>query len=281
MSSKRQALAVGSDELQAELADGVLLLRFNRPRARNALTLEMLEALGAQLTWAQTEPAVRVIVLTGAGSGFCAGGDIKVMAAGRSIYGTPEEPELRTQRQIDVQRATSVALWNSGKPTIALINGSAVGAGLALALACDIRYAAASATLVSGFAAVGLAGDFGCTWLLNRLLGPSRAKELLLFARSLDARRSLDWGLVNDVFDDDRLLTEGLARARRLAAGPQTALSAIKEHITRAEHQDLATCADAEVRRHVQLMAGEEHRAAVRRLLDGISSAEPEVRTGR
>ncbi|MFC7886314.1 enoyl-CoA hydratase-related protein [Streptomyces sp. NPDC057376] len=281
MSSQRQVLTADSDELQAELESGVLLLRLNRPRARNALTLEMLEALASRLAWAQTEPAVRVVVLTGAGAGFCAGGDIKVMAAGRSIYGTSEEPELRTRRQIEVQRATSVALWHFGKPTVALINGPAVGAGLALALACDLRYAAASSTLGSGFAAVGLAGDFGCTWLLNRLLGPARAKEMLLFAQSLGARRSLDWGLVNGVFDDDRLLTEGLARARRLADGPQTALGAIKEHIARAGREDLATCADAEVRRHVQLMAGEEHRAAVRRLLGGISSAESQVRTGR
>jgi 2-(1,2-epoxy-1,2-dihydrophenyl)acetyl-CoA isomerase len=273
MAQERQARVTGTAELVATLDDGILVLELNRPGARNALTLPMLDGLGAQLAWAQGDPAVHVIVLTGAGSSFCAGGDIKVMVSGRSIYGTPDDPERRIQRQIDAQRTTSVALWESKKPTIALVNGPAVGAGLALALACDIRYTAASATLGTGFAAIGLAGDFGCTWLLTRLLGPSRAKEVLLFAQSLDARRALEWGLVNAVFDDDRLLGEGLRRASQLAGGPQTALTAIKEAVERAQREDLAACADAEVRRHVRLLASEEHLQAVRRLKDRIAAA--------
>jgi 2-(1,2-epoxy-1,2-dihydrophenyl)acetyl-CoA isomerase len=273
MAQERQARVTGTAELVATLDDGILVLELNRPGARNALTLPMLDGLGAQLAWAQGDPAVHVIVLTGAGSSFCAGGDIKVMVSGRSIYGTPDDPERRIQRQIDAQRTTSVALWESKKPTIALVNGPAVGAGLALALACDIRYTAASATLGTGFAAIGLAGDFGCTWLLTRLLGPSRAKEVLLFAQSLDARRALEWGLVNAVFDDDRLLGEGLRCASQLAGGPQTALTAIKEAVERAQREDLAACADAEVRRHVRLLASEEHLQAVRRLKDRIAAA--------
>jgi 2-(1,2-epoxy-1,2-dihydrophenyl)acetyl-CoA isomerase len=277
MTREQQALATGTDELVAVLEDGVLLLRLNRPGARNALTLDMLDALAAQLAWAETDSAVKVIVLTGAGTGFCAGGDIKVMVSGRSIYGSAEDPEARAQRQIDAQRATSVALWHSTKPTIALVNGPAVGAGLALALACDIRYAGASATLGSGFAAIGLAGDFGCTWLLAKHLGPSRAKEFLMFARSVDAPRALEWGLVNDVLDDEKLLDEGLSRARQLAAGPQKALSVIKAAVERADHEDLATCADAEVRWHVRLLASEEHLEAVRRLKSRISSVKNDV----
>lgn len=267
-------LSTGTDELTASLDQGILLLTLDRPRARNALTLAMLDALAARLAWARTATEVKVVVLTGAGPAFCAGGDIKVMARGETIYGSPDDPEARLRRQIDAQRATSVALWDFPKPTIALVNGPAVGAGLALALACDVRYAAAAATLGSGFAAIGLAGDFGCTWLLTRLLGPSRAKEFLLFAQSLDARRSLEWGLVNDVLDHDRLLEEGLVRARALAAGPQTALVVIKEAVARADREDLAACADAEVRWHVRLLASEEHQEAVRRLRSGISSVE-------
>jgi 2-(1,2-epoxy-1,2-dihydrophenyl)acetyl-CoA isomerase len=273
MAVGRQELVTGTPDLRAQLQDAVLLLTLDRPRARNALSLAMLDALGAQLDWARSAPEVRVVVLTGAGAGFCAGGDLKVMAEGRSIYGTPDQPEERAQRQMDVQRATSVALWEFPKPTLALVNGAAVGAGLALALACDVRVAGESASLRSGFTAIGLAGDFGCTWLLNRLVGPSRAKDMLLFAQPLDSRRALDWGLVNEIVPDEQLLSAGLARARRLVAAPQTALVAVKEHVLRAAGADLATCADAEVRRHVQLMAGEEHQAAVRRLLGGMKSA--------
>ena len=274
MAPERQVLATGTDDLVAELDEGVLLLRLNRSRARNALSLAMLDALAARLAWAESEPAVRVIVLTGAGAGFSAGGDIKVMLTGTSIFGSHDEPEARAQRQIDVQRATSVALWKASKPTIALLNGPAVGAGLALALACDLRYAASSATLGSGFAAIGLAGDFGCTWLLNRLLGPSRAKEFLMFSQTVDARRAEGLGLVNGVFDDDRLIDEGLSRARHLSGSPQTALAMIKQAIARADEADLAACAEAEVRVHVRLLRSEDHHAAVRRLQSRISSAE-------
>lgn len=274
MTPERQVLPTGTDDLEAELEAGVLLLRLNRPRARNAITLAMGDALAAQLAWAESEPAVRVIVLTGAGAGFCAGGDVKIMVTGRSIYDTGEGPEARIQRQIDTQRGTTVALWESSKPTIALLNGPAVGAGLALALACDVRYAAASATLGSGFAAIGLAGDFGCTWLLNRLLGPSRAKEFLMFSQTVDAGRAAELGLVNEVVADDRLLDEGLTRARRLADAPQTALMMIKAAVARAQEQDLAACSDAEVRVHVRLLATDEHRAAVERLRARISSAQ-------
>lgn len=272
MAGEQRGPATGTDELVATLDAGVLLLRLNRPQARNALTLEMLDALGAQLAWAETDPDVRVIVLTGTGAGFCAGGDVKVMVTGRSIYGTADQPQARLQRQVDSQRATSVALWESSKPTMALLNGSAVGAGLGLALACDLRYAATSAKLGAGFVAVGLAGDFGCTWLLNRLLGPSRAKEFLMFSRSVDAGQALDLGLVNDVLPDDGLLDEGLARARELAAGPQQALAAVKQAIARAETADLATCAEAEVHAHVRLLATDDHLAAVRQLRARISS---------
>src|SRR5438067_13288936 len=107
MAPERHGLPTGTD-LVAELDDGVLLLRLHRPQARNALSLAMLDALAAQLAWAESDPDVRVIVLTGTGACFCAGGDIKVMVSGRSIYGSADEPEARMQRQIDVQRATSV-----------------------------------------------------------------------------------------------------------------------------------------------------------------------------
>jgi 2-(1,2-epoxy-1,2-dihydrophenyl)acetyl-CoA isomerase len=277
MAPQQPGPVTGTDELTAGLDDGVLLLRLNRPEARNALTLAMLDALAAQLAWAETEPSVRVIVLTGAGSAFCAGGDVKVMVSGQSIYGSADRPEARIQRQIDAQRGTSVALWRSGKPTIALLNGPAVGAGLALALACDLRYAASSTTLASGFAAIGLAGDFGCSWLLHRLLGPSRALEFLLFPQQVDASRAHQLGLVNDVFDDGSLFDAGVGRARQLADRPQTALRMIKQAVARAGEDDLDACAEAEVRVHVRLLASEEHLAAVRRLRERISSGKSQI----
>lgn len=260
-------LATGTDDLRADASGGVLTLTLNRPAARNAFSAAMLDALAAALARAEDDDEVRVVVLTGAGPAFCAGGDVKTMARGESIFGPMHDPGLRTARQIAAQRGTVVRLRDYRKPTIALLNGPAVGAGLGLALACDLRYAAASAVLRTGFTAVGLAGDFGCTWSLHRLVGPSRAAELLYFAEPLPADRALALGLVNGVLPDGELLAAGLDRARRLAARSTLALRAVKENLRRAATEDLPACADAEARWHVRLLDSDGHRDAVRAAL--------------
>ncbi|XVQ14940.1 enoyl-CoA hydratase-related protein [Spirillospora sp. CA-255316] len=251
------------DELLATLDAGVLTLVLNRPESRNALSLRMLDALAAALDDALERQDVRVIVLTGAGSAFCAGGDVATFARGQSIFGPMDEPEQRTRRQIESQRATVVRLWESPKPSIALLNGPAVGAGLSLALACDLRVAAASAVLRTGFVRVGLAGDFGCSWLLTRLVGPAKATELLYLSETLPAESAREIGLVNEVVPHERLAERGLAVARRLAEGPGQALAAVKANIASALRNDLAECADDEVRTHVRLLATQDHRDAV------------------
>jgi 2-(1,2-epoxy-1,2-dihydrophenyl)acetyl-CoA isomerase len=253
----------GTDAVVAALDRGVLTLTLSRPDARNALSLEMLDGLARALDSAHDDEDVRVVVLTGAGGSFCAGGDVKSLARGDSIFGPAADPEGRAARHIAAQRGTSVRLWDFPKPTLALVNGPAVGAGLALALACDLRYAAASAVLRTGFVPAGLAGDFGCTWLLTALVGPARAKDLLYFSPTLTAARARDLGLVEEVFPDDSFAEEGLTRARRLAALPPMAVRAVASHVNRALQGDLAECSDAEVRWHVRLVDTPEHREAV------------------
>ena len=254
----------GAPELRVDLDPdtGVLILELHRPEARNALTLTMLTALADALDAAESDDAVRVVALTGAGRGFCAGGDLKVFARGESIFGLVSEPETRTARQREMQRRTSVRLRELRKPTIALINGSAVGAGLGLALACDLRYMAAGATLRTGFVNVGLAGDFGCTWLLNSVIGPSRTAELLFFATPLSAEDALRERLVHEVFPAGELMASGRERAERLARLSAAALEGIKDNLARAQHSSLADAADAEVSWHVRLLATPEHRSA-------------------
>ncbi|WP_405182619.1 enoyl-CoA hydratase-related protein [Nocardia sp. NBC_01377] len=249
------------------LDSGVLTLTLNRPAARNALSLAMLDALGAALDRAADDERVRVVVLTGAGRGFCAGGDVKTLARGESIFGPIADREGRIARQIAAQRATTVRLWEFPKPTVAVLNGHAVGAGLALALACDLRYAADSAQLRPGFAAVGLAGDFGATWLLTRLLGRARAQELLYFAEPVSTSRAVELGLVNAVFTDEELAGRAGARVRTLAERSRPALEAIKSNIATADRSDIAAAADAEVHWHVRLLETPEHRAAVAEIL--------------
>ncbi|MBH0779758.1 enoyl-CoA hydratase-related protein [Nocardia bovistercoris] len=255
-----------SEPLLRSLDSGVLTLTLHRPAARNALSLEMLDALAAALDEAAEDDSVRVVLLTGAGRGFCAGGDVETLARGESIFGPMSDRPARVARQIEVQRATAVRLWEYPKPTVAALNGHAVGAGMALALACDLRYAVESAELRPGFSAVGLAGDFGATWLLSTLIGRARAVEALLYAEPITARRAVELGVVNAVFGADEFSARVADRVRALAKRSAPAVAAIKRNVVVAGHSDLATAADAEVYRHVELLETPEHRAALEQI---------------
>ncbi|GAA0571297.1 enoyl-CoA hydratase/isomerase family protein [Actinomadura livida] len=269
------AVPTGSGHLLAGLAGGVLTLTLNRPRVRNAFSREMLEALAAMLDYAAAADDVRVVVLTGSGGTFCAGGDLAMLAAGESIFGPADAPDVRLAAQRALQRATVVRLRDIGKPSVALIEGAAVGAGLGLALGCDLRYAGTSATLRTGFGRLGLAGDFGCTWSLNRLVGPSRALELLYLSPALTAARARDLGLVTEAVPDERLREHVAALAARLAAVSPEAVRAMRRHVDRARTHDLAACADAEAEWHVRLLESGAHRDAVRALSRGGAARTP------
>lgn len=259
------ALPVGhpAAHLRSELADGVLTLTLNRPRVSNAMSRAMLDALASALDDAERSDEVTVVVLAAAGRAFCAGGDVTLLRRGESIFGPGDAPAERLRVQTASQRATVVRLHEFAKPTIAAVQGAAVGAGLALALACDLRYAATSARLQTGFARIGLAGDFGCTWLLRELVGPSRAKQLLFLGDPVPAEQAAALGLVNEVVADGELDSAVWAAARRIAAVPEAALRTMKGHVERAGRSDLPTCADIEVREHVRLLQTPEHRALV------------------
>jgi len=171
------ALDTGTEDLRAEIDGGVAVITMNRPDRRNAFSYAMVSALEAVLAQVETDEAVGCVVLTGAGGAFCAGGDVKSMAAPSADRGdgAGRSPDALIHRQRLSQRATSGRLWSMPKPTIAAIGGPAAGAGLSLALACDLRYAVPGAVLTTAFAKVAFAGDYGGTWFLTRLVGSSKA----------------------------------------------------------------------------------------------------------
>ncbi|MGH9301018.1 MAG: enoyl-CoA hydratase-related protein, partial [Acidimicrobiales bacterium] len=178
-------LDTGTEDLLGEVDDGVATLTMNRPERRNALSNAMLSALDRVLAEVEIDDAVGCVVLTGAGGAFCAGGDVKAMAEGSSegaggggSRGPGGGIDAAIHRQRLSQRATSGRLWQMPKPTIAAIPGPAAGAGLSLALACDLRYAAEGAVFTTAFAKVAFAGDYGGTWFLTRLVGSGKAREL-------------------------------------------------------------------------------------------------------
>jgi 2-(1,2-epoxy-1,2-dihydrophenyl)acetyl-CoA isomerase len=257
-------LETGTDDLLAEISDGVAVLTMNRPHRRNALSAPMLAALAAALAQAETDDSVGAIVLTGAGGAFCAGGDVKAMAEASADgnAGASRSIDAAIHRQRLSQRATSGRLWSMPKPTIAAIGGAAAGAGLSLALACDLRYAIPDAVLTTAFGRVGLAGDYGGTWFLTQLVGSARAKELYYFSDRLTAAEAERIGLVNAVFDPAEFEQEVISRARRLAAGPSVAYRYMKENLNRAVTAELADCLDLEVTHHVHTSLTQDHREA-------------------
>src|SRR5271166_1491050 len=191
------ALDTGTTDLLAALDEGVLTLTLNRPEARNAMSRAMNQALARQLAVAALERNVRCIVLTGAGKGFCAGGDVKGMAAsGDGTVGAATIDEAIHTQRVN-QRETAGALFKMPKPTMAALPGPAAGAGLSMALACDMRIAADTAILSTAFVKVGLSGDYGGTYLLTQLVGPSKARELYLLGERIDMTEALRLGLVN------------------------------------------------------------------------------------
>ena len=265
------ALDTGTEDLRAEIDDGVAVITMNRPDRRNALSEPMLSALGAVLARVETDEAVGSVVLTGAGGAFCAGGDVKGMTA-RSAAGGGDgvgrSIDTVIHRQRLSQRATSGRLWSMPKPTIAAIRGPAAGAGLSLALACDLRYAVPGAVLTTAFARVGFAGDYGGTWFLTQLVGSGKAKELYYFSERLSAEDAERLGIVNAIFPSADFEREVMARARRLAEGPSIAYRYMKENLNRAVTGDLGDCMDLEVTHHVHTALTEDHREAAQAFVD-------------
>ncbi len=264
------ALDTGTEDLRAEIDDGVAVITMNRPERRNAFSHAMVSALGAVLARVETDDAVGCVVLTGAGGAFCAGGDVKSMAAPPADHGDGAAPSLdaRIHRQRLNQRETSGRLWRMPKPTIAAIGGPAASAGLSLALACDLRYAVPGAVLTTAFARVAFAGDYGGTWFLTRLVGSSKAKELYYFSERLSAEDALRLGIINAIFPAADFEREVMERARRLAQGPSVAYRYMKENLNRAVSGELEDCMDLEVTHHVHTGLTEDHREAAQAFVD-------------
>jgi 2-(1,2-epoxy-1,2-dihydrophenyl)acetyl-CoA isomerase len=256
----------GTQDLLSELADGVLTLTLNRPQSRNAMSAAMNQALAAQLAWAETEDAVKCIVLTGAGDAFCAGGDVKAMADRGSTTALPIDAAIHRQRVN--QRATAGKLHTVPKPTIAAIAGAAAGAGFSLALACDLRIMQRNAFLTTAFAKVGFSGDYGGTYFLTQLVGSAKARELYYLSDRIGADEALRLGLTNWVCESGELPVKTTEIAARLAAGPSVAYRYMKENLNRAMVGGLDDCLDLEVTHHVHCAQTEDHRNAAKAFVE-------------
>lgn len=240
-------------QLQQEL--GVLVVTLNRPNVLNAVNEQLGRDLLEALKRADRDTAVRAVVLTGAGRGFCSGQDLRDRAGAAAIaYGD----SLRRWYNPIILR-----LWTMEKPVIAAVNGVAAGAGCSLALAADLRIASDRASFIEIFSRIGLVPDSGSSYFLPRLVGLGKALELAYLAEPIEAAHALELGLVNRVVAHDELLTVTMDLAKRLAVGPTKGLGLTKRGMTYALHATLEQALDYEA--HLQEVAGRtaDHREGV------------------
>ena len=251
-----------SEHLDFSVSDGIGRIVLNRPERKNAFTFGMIDAWHAALQRCRTDEAVKVVIVTGAGGAFCSGGDIVEM--GERLEQTPEQRKNELFNRIE---RIPLALEDLDKPVIAAVNGVATGAGMDMALMCDMRYAARSARFAETYVKVGLVPGAGGAHFLPRLVGVAKALELFLTGDFIDAEEALRIGIVNQVFPDESLIAEVELIAHRIAAAPPLTIRMIKRAIYQGMRNDLRTNLDLISSHYAIITATVEHRAAVRRFI--------------
>jgi 2-(1,2-epoxy-1,2-dihydrophenyl)acetyl-CoA isomerase len=263
-----RSIETGTEHVLGRVEDRVAIITLNRPERRNALSLPMFTGLERALVDAETSDDVGCVVLTGAGGAFCAGGDVKGMAksSGGDGPGRGIDALIHTQRLW--QRGTAGRIYEMPKPVIGSLPGAAAGAGLSLALACDLRIASEAAILLTAFANVGFSGDFGGTFFMTQLVGSAKARELYYLCERIEAAEALRLGLLNRVVPAEKLEATTLELAGRIAHGPGVAYRYMKENLNRAVGGDLRECLDLEATHHVHTALTEDHRNAVKAFVE-------------
>jgi 2-(1,2-epoxy-1,2-dihydrophenyl)acetyl-CoA isomerase len=251
---------MGYETILVDRADGVATVTLNRPEARNAIDVRMRAELAGAFDELEADETARAIILTGAGGHFSAGGDVKTMVKRH----TAAEGRAR----VESLNRFVLRLFNFPKPTIAMVDGFAVGAGCNIALGCDIVLASDRARFGEVFAKIGLVPDGGGTWLLPRLVGLAKAKELVFTADIIDAAEALRIGLVNRVVPAPELEATTRALAARIAAGPPGTLALAKSLLNRASTTELAAALELEAFAQGQAISSEDHAEGVRAFLE-------------
>ena len=259
-------IETGTDDLLGRIEGHVAVLSFNRPARRNALSASMYDGFGRALPQIERDPSVRVLMVTGEGGAFCAGGDVKGMHENNTSGGSPEAGPTSLEDRVawlrSRQALVSLALRQLPMPVVAALPGAAAGAGLSMALAADLRIAAERAVVVTAFANVGASGDFGTSWFLPRLVGEAKAKELMFTSPRLTAAEAADLGIVNRVLPDDGFAEAALGFCHDLASRAPIALRYMKENVNRALGSTLSEALDAEASAMVRTMGTADHREA-------------------
>ncbi|MCR9213158.1 MAG: enoyl-CoA hydratase [Proteobacteria bacterium] len=253
-----------SEDLIEVIEDGIATVTMNRPEARNAFTAEMMAGLSESFTRLAADSSVRVVVLTGAGDAFCAGGDVKSFAANAGANVNLDERMQDLRSRVEVSRL----LHEMPKPTLAVIPGPAAGAGFSLAMACDMRIAADTAKLTTAFSKVGLSGDFGGSYFLTKLLGASKARELYFSADVVLGKDAAAMGMVNKSVPAEELPVAAAAMAKQLASLPTVAIGYMKKNLNVALEGSLSDVLDWESNNMVRAFETEDHQSAAKAFVE-------------
>jgi 2-(1,2-epoxy-1,2-dihydrophenyl)acetyl-CoA isomerase len=258
-----------TEHLLESVKDGVATLTMNRPEARNAMSGEMMGALREAADRVAVDPEVRCVVLTGAGGAFCAGGDVKGQARAASARSSGERVSVPARvHGLRSGMELSRLLHEMPKPTLAVIPGPAAGAGLSLALACDLRIALDTAKLTTAFSKVGASGDYGGSYFLPRLVGAAKARELYFMADVISGQQASELGLVNYAYPAETFEAEAQQLAARLAALPTIAVGYMKRNLNAADDSGLSRVMDLEAEHMVRTMMTEDHARAAQAFVD-------------
>jgi 2-(1,2-epoxy-1,2-dihydrophenyl)acetyl-CoA isomerase len=256
-----------TQDLLETVDGGIATLTMNRPDSRNALSRPMMTALADSLRRLALDPSVRAVVLTGAGRAFCSGGDVKGFA--QRAAGGGDELTF-DQKVTDLRARMDTVRWlhEMPKPTLAVIPGPAAGAGLSLALACDLRIAADDAKFTTAFAKIGLSGDFGGSYFLGKLVGASKARELYFTGRVVTADEALRLGMVDRVAPYEQLAEAAAAYARELASLPTVAVGYMKRNLNVAQRGSLSDTLDAEAVHMIRTFETDDHKGAAKAFVE-------------
>ena len=252
-----------TDTVLQSLDRGLLTITMNRPDRRNAINAEMSVGLIEAARRAADDSDVRAVLLRGANGTFCVGGDVKSMAENKSPL-SYEQKRGNLRRGMEISRI----LHEMTKPVVAQIDGAAAGAGLSIALSCDLRVASASAKITTAFAKVGFSGDYGGTYFLTQMLGSAKARELYLLSPVLTAQEALAIGMVTKVVPDAEVGNAATELAMSLAQGPTVTLGYIKRNINNAEQLSLEACFDAEAAHHTRCSETADHLEAAKAFME-------------
>ncbi|MBF86669.1 MAG: enoyl-CoA hydratase [Rickettsiales bacterium] len=263
-------LETGTRQLLAHIHGKVGILTLNRPEAKNALSDDLTPALRKKIAELNDDNRVTSMIITGSGDAFCAGGDVKSMNSSKNDKGwTEEKTEAETIKDLQKKQITlTSALYNFNKPTIAVLPGAAAGAGLSIALSCDFRFASDNAFAIAGYGRIALTGDYGITWLLTKLIGPSKAKDMLFSNRKVFAEEGLNIGIFDKIYSAKDLLKESIEYAKIIGSFSPVALKAMKKNINNSSEINLVEALDQEAVDLIKASKSKDHKEGIKAFVE-------------